>query len=154
MRKDLVDAYGNLKPGIDKVWFTKIKWECISSGKSPAVSGQAAGEQDELRKKCEGTIIDLLDQFEHKVMRKFPFHRYTLINAKKAEQEREDNLPPGVLDGDSDYSESGPIANAREIQSEYWKMKRHPLHLHLVVPPRVGVAGAACTAEQGRRGDR
>eukprot|EP00966_Prymnesium_polylepis_P189901 4400550-Prymnesium_polylepis.1 len=140
LRKDLVDASGKLKPGVDKVrlppspprplphlvWLTPMKWECISSGKSPAVTGQAAGEQDELRKKCEGTIIDLFDGFEHKVMRKFPFHRRTLIDAKNAEQEREDNMPPGILDGDSDYSESGPIANAREIQSEYWRMKSLP----------------------------
>ena len=131
LRKDLVDASGKLKPGADKVWLTPMKWECISSGKSPAVTGQAAGEQDELRKKCEGTIIDLFDGFEDKVMRKFPFHRRTLIDAKNAEQEREDNMPPGVLDGDSDYSESGPIANAREIQSEYWKMKRYTLFVSI-----------------------
>ena len=98
-----------------------MKWECISSGKSTAVSGQAKGEQDELRKKCEGTIIDLFDGFEQKVMRKFPFHRRTLIDAKHAEQEREDNMPPGVLDGDSDYSESGPIVNAREIRRSIGK---------------------------------
>eukprot|EP00966_Prymnesium_polylepis_P010105 233383-Prymnesium_polylepis.2 len=124
IRKTLLDAYGKLRPGVDKVWLTPMKWECTSSGKSPAVTGQAAGQQDELRKKCEGTIIDLLDQFEHKVMRKTPFHRRQLIDARSADQEREDNMPPGFLDGDSDYSESGPIANAREIQSEYWKMKR------------------------------
>ena len=40
-------------------------------------------------------------------------------------------MPPGVLDGDSDYSENGPIANAREIQSEYWVMKTYTLFISI-----------------------
>ena len=40
-------------------------------------------------------------------------------------------MPPRVLDGDSDYSENGPIANAREIQSEYWVMKTSTLFISI-----------------------
>ena len=33
----------------------------------------------------QGTVIDLLDEFEAKVMKKYPFHRYTLTNQKNAD---------------------------------------------------------------------
>ena len=36
-----------------------------------------------------------------------------------------------MLDADSDYSENGPIANAREIQSEYWVMKTYTLFISI-----------------------
>ena len=36
-----------------------------------------------------------------------------------------------VLDVDSDHSENGPIANAREIQCEYWKLKTFSLFISI-----------------------
>ena len=112
-----------------------MKWERIKSGvKTPGISDEAVGQSPEkemMRQKCEGTIIDLLDEFESKVMKKYPLHRQTLIKQKAADQQREDNLPPCVLDVDSDHSENGPIANAREIQSEYWRMKYFALFISI-----------------------
>ena len=134
LRKELLDAYGKLKPGVDKVWLTKIKWERIKSCAVPGTGEQGvpASEQKEmLRQRVEGTIIELLDEFESKVMAKYPFHRQTLIKQKEAAQQCEDNLSPGVLDADSDHSENGIIANAREIQSEYWKMKHFSLFISM-----------------------
>eukprot|EP00966_Prymnesium_polylepis_P035200 818159-Prymnesium_polylepis.1 len=134
LRKQLVDAYGKLRPGVDKVWLTKIKWERIKSGDAPGtgqVGVQQGGDKEILRQKCEGTIIELLDQFESKVMKKYPLNRQTLIKQKEADQECEDNLPPGVFDVDSDHSENGPIPNAREIQSEYWQLKQFSLFISM-----------------------
>ena len=99
-----------------------------------------------MRERRTGTLIDVLDEFETKVMAKYPFHRQTMINQKAADQvcsplshrrplhtahthayicipcaqEREDNMPPQVLDVDSDYSENGSTPDPREIQSQYW----------------------------------
>ena len=92
---------------------------------------QQGGDKEILRQRCEGTIIDLFDEFETKVMKKYPFHRQTLIKQKEADQQCEDNLPPGVFDVDSDHSENGPIPNAREIQSEYWKLKQFSLFISM-----------------------
>lgn len=136
LRKDIVGAEGNVKSGVDKAWLTKIKWERIKSGNKtlatdPLQSQPTMTSNEILRQRCEGTIIDLLDEFELRVMPKYPFHRQTLINQKKADSDREANMPPGVLDADSDYSENGPIANAREIQSEYWTLKTYTLFISI-----------------------
>ena len=133
LRKEVVDAYGKLKPGADNVWLTKIKWERIKSSAKANTTGQPPkpDEKEMLRERCEGTIIDLLDEFEKHVMPKYPFHRQTLIIQKQADQQRDDNLPPLVLDVDSDHSENGTIANAREIQSEYWVSKMYSLFISI-----------------------
>ena len=128
-----LDAYGKLKPGADNVWLTKIKWERIKSSAKANTTGQPPkpDEKEMLRERCEGTIIDLLDEFEKHVMPKYPFHRQTLIIQRQADQQRDDNLPPLVLDVDSDHSENGTIANAREIQSEYWRMNYFSLFISI-----------------------
>ena len=133
LRKEVVDAYGKLKPGADKVWLTKVKWERIKSSAKANTTGEPPkpDEKEMLRERCEGTIIDLLDEFEKHVMPKYPFHRQTLNIQKQADQQREDNLPPLVLDVDSDHSENGTIANAREIQSEYWVAKLYSLFISI-----------------------
>ena len=40
LRKEVVDAYGKLKPGADNVWLTKIKWERIKSSAKANTTGQ------------------------------------------------------------------------------------------------------------------
>ena len=72
----------------------------------------------------QGTLLDLLDEFEIRVMRKWPFHRHTLTNQKQADTQRRQNVWPGWLELNSDWSENGTILSAREIQSEYWKLKQ------------------------------
>ena len=116
-----------------QVWLTKIKWERIKSGAKTVAPGESAkpDEKELLRQRCEGTIIELIDEFAARVMPKYPFHRQTLVNQKAADQQREDNMPPCVLDVDSDHSENGPILNAREIQSEYWRMNYFSLFISI-----------------------
>ena len=102
LRKSLIDSSGNLKPGIDKVWLTNIKYERLSSSKKPPannINGEQSTpgtnqspEKELMRQRCEGTIIELIDEFETKVMAKYPYHRKTLANQKLADQQA--HAPP------------------------------------------------------------
>lgn len=92
LRKELVDGGGKLLPGVDQVLLTTIKWECMRNaskqGIISATSNSLQLEKELLRQKCEGTVLDLLDDFEFNVMNKYPFYRKTLIRQKEADQQR------------------------------------------------------------------
>lgn len=86
LRKDIVDAYGKPRAGVDKIWLTHIKWERMKSGNvqgNTELPVQGTPDKEVLRQRCNGTIIDLLDEFETRVMAKYPFHRQTLLNQKE-----------------------------------------------------------------------
>ena len=98
LRASIVDDQGNLCAGVDKAWLTKIKYERLRSSSKPpsnAISGEpstAAGtgqvaDKELMRQRCESTIIEVLDEFEAKVMAKYPYHRKTLANQKLADQQ-------------------------------------------------------------------
>ena len=107
LRAKLVDSNGNPLPSMDRVWLTKMKWERLKSGeRSPAaVDGQVSvsDEKEVMREACEGTMIDALDDFVLRVMGKFPLYRKTLQRQKESDQEFDDNMPPLLIAGDSDY---------------------------------------------------
>ena len=56
MRKKLVYDSGKLKPGVSRVWLTVIQWDRIKTG------GDGSKSEDDLRQRCEGTLIEFLDQ--------------------------------------------------------------------------------------------
>ena len=62
--------------------------------------------------------MEFLDEFERASL-KFPAHRELVAAAKKAAKQLRQNVWPGMLMADYDWSENGLIAAARQIQSEY-----------------------------------
>ena len=58
LRCELVDPHGSLKPGVSPVWSQQLQWSRIKSG------GDGSSKEDDLRQKREGTLIQLLDEFE------------------------------------------------------------------------------------------
>lgn len=137
IRPELVGPDNKPKMGIDPLWLTVVKWWRYKSAKPGGGQGigdgveaaQGSKEKELLRQRCEGTLIDLLDEFEDQVMRKYPFHRHTLSNQKRADTDRHQNVWPHWLQLSSDWSENGPIWSAREIQSEYWNLKTFSLFI-------------------------
>ena len=62
--------------------------------------------------------MEFFDEFERASF-KFPAHRELVAAAKRAAKQLKQNVWPGVLIADIDWSENGLIAAARQIQSEY-----------------------------------
>lgn len=103
LRNELLHDDGQLKPGIaDKHQVGANKNGKLTGTGEPGIPIEK--QEEVIRQQLEGTIIELLDEFETKVMSKYPFHRQTRIKQKAADKQREDNLPPGVLDAYSDHS--------------------------------------------------
>lgn len=102
MRPKLVDEYGKLRPGISRAWLTPIQWECLKTG------GDGSSSEDDLRKSCEGTPIELLDRFEP-VQKAAVSHCFHIDHDKVATKEMLENATPGVLFCDSDWSENGSV---------------------------------------------
>ena len=75
--------------------------------------------------------MEFLDEFERASL-KFPAHRELVAAAKKAAKQLRQNVWPGMLMADYDWSENGLIAAARQIQSEYWCLKYYSLFINIV----------------------
>jgi len=80
IRPKLVYSNGKLKPGISRVWLTTMQWDRVKTG------GDGSSAEDDLRQKREGTVIELLDEFEP-VQNAWTPHRYNIVNAKVAAKE-------------------------------------------------------------------
>ena len=63
---------------------------------------------------------------------KFPAHRELVVAAKRAATQLKQNVWPGMLLADIDWSENGLIAAARQIQSEYWCLSYFSLLIIIV----------------------
>ena len=115
VRKRLVfdSPAGKLKPGVSRVWLTKIKWDRIKTG------GDGSKSEDDLRQHCEGTLIEFLDQAVS-AYSNFTPHSFHISQAKVASLEKHQNSPPGIVHDDSDYPENGEMKVKHQLQSEYW----------------------------------
>ena len=104
---------GKLKPGVSKVWLTKIKWDRIKTG------GDGSNSEDEMRQQCEGTLIEFLDQAST-AYSNFTPHSFHIDQAKVADRECDEHAVPGMLRDKSDWSENGECKVKHQLQSEYW----------------------------------
>ena len=75
VRPKLVYANGTLKPGVSRVWLTKMQWDRVKTG------GDGSSSEDDLRQRREGTLIELLDEFEP-VQNTWVPHRFLIVHAK------------------------------------------------------------------------
>ena len=149
LRKRLVYANGTLKPGISRVWLTKMQWDRIKSG------GDGSSSEDELRQQCEGTLIECLDAFEP-IQDTMTPHRFDIGHVKvrtpslppsHTDRHRRTPLSPipsqvaarecdqhtvlGMIKDDSDYSENGEIKKKDAMQREYWTIVYYTLKISI-----------------------
>lgn len=120
LKKDLVDARGELKAGVSKVWVQDIEWSRIKTG------GDGSSSEDELRQHRSGTVIQFLDEFEP-VQQQHLRHSFHIDQCKDAEADFSCNSIPGVIDCKSDWSENGSLEKKRQMQSEYWVIVHYSL---------------------------
>ena len=113
LRCELVDSFGKLKPGVSTVWMQQLQWSRIKSG------GDGSNKEDDLRQKREGTLIQLLDEFEP-VQKLNIRHQFHIEQSRSAEGDFSRNSIPGMVDCKSDYSENGSLEKPKQLQSEYW----------------------------------
>ena len=113
LRGDLVDSHGRLKTGISPVWSQQLQWSRIKSG------GDGSNKEDDLRQKREGTLIQLLDEFEP-VQKLNVRHQFHIEQSRAAEGDFSRNSIPGMIDDKSDYSENGSLEKPKQLQQEYW----------------------------------
>lgn len=112
-RKEVVDAYGKLRPGVSPLWLQQIRWDRIKTG------GDGSSTEDELRQSCEGTILKFMDDYEM-VATQHVRHRFHIDQSKRAERDFHRHSIPGLIDCKSDWSENGSLEKKRQLQSEYW----------------------------------
>lgn len=128
LKPKLVDNNQKLHDGVSPVWEQQVRWETLrSSGSTPSDSGHSE-EREALRELKNGTLIDLLDNFETASV-KFPAHRHLVCDAKAKSLQRMRNFTPGILMSDFDWSENGVITPNRQIQSEYWSLTHYSLFI-------------------------
>ena len=137
----ITGSVGQLKPGVHPVWLSRIRWWRFKTAQPsqsnaaevsvdddegcPIITarGQPTPTRESLRELREGTLVDLLDDFETQVMAKYPFHKYTLHRTRASSLELHRSALPGWLLSDRDWSERYTIIDARRIQSEYWSQR-------------------------------
>ena len=119
----------------------QLRWETLKTAADrPAAqrsTDEAAGgaqqqaDSPSLRAQRRGTLVEFFDEFERASF-KFPAHRELVAAAKRAAKQLKQNVWPGVLIADIDWSENGLIAAARQIQSEYWCLSYFSLLIMIV----------------------
>ena len=113
LRPKLVDPFHKLRPGVSRVWLTKMQWDRVKSG------GDGSSSEDDLRQRCEGTLIELLDATEL-VETNTLGHSFHIEQSKVAARECDQHVGPCMLCDDSDWSENGEIVIKKQMQMEYW----------------------------------
>jgi len=120
---------GKLLDGIPAIWEHDVRYEVLkSSGSTP--SDGSSEDKETLRSQRVASVIQFLDAFEE-ASTKFPAHRNLIVDAKAKARRRERYFWPGMLLSDYDWSENGVIANARQIQSEYWSLTHYSLFISI-----------------------
>ena len=128
MEKESNDL-GKLLDGVQPVWEHEVRYEVLkSSGSTP--SDGSNEDKDTLRARCVAPVVRFLDTFEEASV-KFPAHRHLIGDTKAKARRRDRYFWPGMLLSDYDWSENGVIANARQIQSEYWALTHFSLFISI-----------------------
>lgn len=120
------DGSESVRNGVSQLWEQRITWDTIKSGDG----GGDSAEDSDLRHTVSGTITEYLDACET-VHDGWTPHRFHAVQAKVAEVELEQNLTPGKLKADSDWSENGEIVVKQQMQSEYWSIKYYSLFISI-----------------------
>ena len=137
----VIGGDGKLLDGLSPVWQSELRWETLKTAVDrpahdrPAADSGGGGstqqQDDSLRARRRGTLVEFFDEFERMSV-KFPAHKELVVAAKKAAKQLRQNIWPGMLLADYDWSENGQIAAARQIQSEYWCLKYFSLFIIIV----------------------
>ena len=117
------DGSESLQDGAPLLWGQKMSWDTVKPGGD---SNGDSAEDSDLRHTVFGTVWEFLDACEE-VHRGWLPHRWHGVQSKKAEKECDQNLTPGKLKNDSDWSENGEIVVKHQMQSEYWSIKYYSL---------------------------
>ena len=120
---------GKLLDGVPPVWEHEVRYEVLkSSGSTP--SDGSNEDNNTLRAQRVASVVQFLDAFEEASV-KFPAHRHLVGDTKVKAKRRDRYFWPGMLLSDYDWSENGVIANARQIQSEYWALTHFSLFISI-----------------------
>jgi hypothetical protein len=120
---------GKLLDGVPPVWEHEVRYEVLkSSGSTP--SDGSSEDKETLRAQHIASVIQFLDAFQEASI-KFPTHRNLIGDAKAKAMQLARYFWPGMLLSDYDWSENGVIANARQIQSEYWALTHYSLFISI-----------------------
>ena len=117
------DGNDELREGVSPLWGQQMSWDTVKPGGDG--NGDSAEDSD-LRHTASGAVYEFLDACEE-VHRGWVPHRFHAVQSRKAETECEQNLTPGKLKNDSDWSENGEIVVKHQMQSEYWAIKYYSL---------------------------
>jgi hypothetical protein len=149
LRKNVVDANGNVLQSAPVEFQSEVKWVRIRSSKKtePGEAKQPSYEA------CRGTVVQFLDQFERDVFRKFPHHRFTVQRQKATAAEFERNRWPGWLQFDIDFAMDGtiPPPQGRSMQADHWVPMSYTLFIN--VASWLDTAAWVSTSSDLRKGD-
>lgn len=120
VRKEILDADGNLRANSSQIWRQELQWHRIRTG------GDGSNSEDDLRQTREGSVVKFLDEFEE-VQKHQVRHSFHIQHAKAAESDFARNSIPGMLDEKSDWSENGSLEKRDQLQSEYWTISYYSL---------------------------
>ena len=81
-----------------------------------------------------GTLVQFLDEFEKSVMKKYPFHRFTVMRQKGTARQFDQNRGPGWVQSDIDFGMDGEILPPRgkSIQSDHWSPMGYTIFINVV----------------------
>ena len=92
LRKQLLREDGQLKMGVNPVWLKEVTWSRYKTVKETASSAaNEDADKEEMKQQRRGTLIAFLDEFEHRLWPKYPYHRYTLHRTRESAEELRQN---------------------------------------------------------------
>ena len=111
---------GKLRQGVCKVWLTTMNWDRIKVG------GDGSNSEAELRQQRKGTLIQFLDE-AGQAYSNFKPHSFHIQQSRMADHEYKENVGPGMIQDNSDWSENGECKVKHQMQSEYWHIMYYSL---------------------------
>jgi len=128
------------RPGVDSEWAEEVFWSEYTS-RPARERGKVLRDNEEADQDwkasvsnarettldtVEGTVCDFLDAFEECLANHIP-HRVCHETSKRADRQFHHQRRPFMVCVNVDYSENGPIANSRKLQSDHWISKQFTL---------------------------
>jgi hypothetical protein len=111
---------GKLRPGVSEVWTTEMIWDSIKTG------GDGSNSEDDLRQQHSGTVIAFLDKAMQAYSNFVP-HSFHMQQSKTSDRECYENMVPGMIRDNTDWSENGECKVKHQMQSEYWSIVNYSL---------------------------